>query len=100
MNETEARTAVAAGAAALAADLGENWRDRLDVERIDVRSIRNCPLAQLYGNYSHGVEVLSGLPIYSDASSAWAEERGFEAPNVSKDEYDMLTAAWKWYLSV
>lgn len=100
MNETEAREAVTAGAAALAADLGESWRDRLDAERVDVRSLRDCPLAQVYGDYSYGASKLSGYPQYSRKASRWARDHGFESANVVQEEYDMLTAAWKEYLSV
>ncbi len=100
MNETEARMAVASGAAALALDQGENWRDRLDAERIDVRSLRDCPLGQLYGDYSYATSKLSGYPEYSRETCRWARDHGFESANVVQEEYDMLTAAWKEYLSV
>ncbi len=78
---------VAAGAALLDR-VKPGWRDLIDTDILDVRSINTCPLSQLFGGYASGLEAL-GMAKSDEAEQA---ALGFERDHAV--DYAELAAAW------
>lgn len=64
-----------------------NWRKVIDLDKLDMLSLDNCVLGQLFGSYSNGVSALWFAGYHSD----WANEHGFD----TCAEYGELTRVWK-----
>lgn len=75
-----------------------NWRDDVDVNTLDLHSLDNCVLGQVFGDYGRGMEALFGGErwMYSEVNA----EHGFEAPerdengNYIARPYADLTEQW------
>lgn len=81
-----------ANGAALLDEKKPGWRDKINLEELDISDPSRCVVGQLYqgrGGYLHG---LSDLQTYS------SYETGFAIENAG--EYPLLTAEWKLVLSV
>lgn len=114
---------VARGAALLDA-YDSTWRERLDVDRLDVSSILWCPVGQALGvaGHSHYLDVdpdpdddrqlgwhqaldRLGAPPGVDGWSSpardeWTVQHGFEAPETDRfHDRDRLNRAWLSYLT-
>lgn len=62
-----------------------DWRDRLRYRReaFDVSDFYNCTLGTLFGNFTDGVSVISGIGHGWDdlpKRNQWARDHGFLAP--------------------
>lgn len=64
----------------------DGWINKLDLDRLDVASVDDCPLGQLYGSYYRGVDELFGPGQYDSASPY-----GF---NMSEMPAPEITAEW------
>jgi len=79
-----------------------DWRERINLDTLDLHSLTDCVLGQVYGDYADGMDSL--FP----GESGWLwnetnEEHGFEAPMdriTGNRQYASLTAAWKAHLTV
>lgn len=65
-----------------------NWRNKIDVEKLDMADSKLCILGQLYGEYSDGYEH-HGLWVYDQR-----EHLGFTA-----GDQGHLLDAWRKYLA-
>lgn len=83
-----------------------DWRDRVDVDRLNLRWMDTCVLGQVYTGHVesyYGYDVgLDALDAPGDADGAvarddWAQRHGFEEP--TDGNYDALTRAWVDYLT-
>jgi len=94
MTEFDAAALVDKGFTLLTGENGPGWVNAVDPDMVDVRSIFMCPVAQVYGSYDSGLEILAG---YADAFPGhdFASANGFDAPQVREDQYDALDAEWK-----
>ena len=36
-----------------------NWRNLIDLNKLDIFDLRNCVLGQVFGNFGKGVEIIS-----------------------------------------
>jgi hypothetical protein len=83
---------VKAGAAVLDKDW-QGWRSGIDLERLDITSIGNCVLGQLYGDYGTGWRTLEKQAGYElecrDLGFSWWW---------NEEDPDLLTAVWRDYL--
>lgn len=83
--------------------LGDDWPQRIDVDRLDLASGCNCVLGQLVGGFSHGSSyrtwVEGGLVGVGDTSLTTRESEalGFTLLNRGQPSADWsaLTAAWR-----
>lgn len=57
---------VASGAYMLDVHVGPEWRDKIDLNRLETRSCEDCVLGQVYGEYSNGLVMLG---IWGDVSA-------------------------------
>jgi len=53
-----------------------NWRSKVNVDVLDMGSLRHCVLGQIYGNYDRGYDKLSGYSgwnatAFCDHQAAW-----------------------------
>jgi hypothetical protein len=78
---------VAAGAALLDERGPDDWRDKIDLDTLDVFSFTDCVLGQLYGRYNSGKDALD---IWEGMSYGFDDSKGHHVK---------LTAAWKRYLT-
>lgn len=69
----------------------DNWRNKIDVDLLDVDNVRRCVLGQLFGTYDKALDLLN----FSEDESP--EEMGF-APNWQYGS-GAFTTAWKEYLA-
>lgn len=67
------------------------WRERVDVQRLDLSSDTECVLGHVLGSYARGLEALGLTPAQSWAHGFTTYER---APSVIA----ALTSAWVRYL--
>ena len=88
-------TRVDNGMRVLSNHLPEDWRDRIDCDKLDVGDVKNCPLGQLFGGYFGGTRALQ-FDLESEIVC------GFEANAASEgtreemlEEYEALTKEWK-----
>lgn len=67
------------------------WYEKIDLERLDMQSIENDILGQLFGGYFAGLDKL-GIPRYTTDDT----KCGFDAPKDFADEehYLILTDEW------
>lgn len=78
------------------------WYDKVDLSSLDMRSLCNCMLGQLYGDFMKGVDRVcdSKLPPYPDASKSRLRFEyifGFEAvPHGIKGPNDDLRLRREW----
>lgn len=81
-----------------------DWRERIDLDRLDLSSETWCVLGQLGEEYDgsdyDAVVHHIGQECQLDDEWQWAAEHGF-ASNAQdyRREYDGLTAAWRRYLT-
>lgn len=70
----------------------QDWRNGIDLERLDITDLKLCVLGQLYGSY------ITGLTILQDANGAYFAgwEAGFSGGGDVFAEH--LTAVWRDYL--
>ena len=72
------------------------WVDRIDLDVLDVADPERCPLGQIFGSYTDGLDVIgqrfgspggfcSGGGLMTDGSQ----------DDYSPDEYPALNAAWR-----
>lgn len=84
------------GWALLEAHGPDGWKERLNPGVLDVNSVFHCPLAQVYGGYTHGARTLflaAGLISgEEDRIGDLAVSHGFESRTMS---YDELTEEWR-----
>lgn len=69
-----------------------NWRKLIDVDMLDLASVRWCILGQIFGSYSQGSEILSNVENDFDE-----EEYGFCADGNTSSA--VLTSEWTRRLS-
>lgn len=81
----------------------EHWRERVNTGILDVASIQNCVLGQVYGvshpanawkGWAIGMEDLFGI----DYTTAEGAEYGFEH-SPDNASYEDLSAEWRYRLS-
>lgn len=99
---------VAAGVAYLDEAVA-GWRERIDMDTLDLRSGLNCVLAQVYGRDFYDVrsaieDSVDRAPISADTqdvpgSTYWCERRGFtvtetDAERTEQLRWEALQAAW------
>ena len=73
-----------------------DWRDRINLDTLDVHSLSDCVLGQVFGDYGEGMDAL--FPGHRWLSDGINEEHGFEAPTdrlTGNRQYASVTAAWK-----
>lgn len=70
-----------------------DWRDTIDVKRLNIELADRCVLGQLYGSYLGGLRALGFCGLGTMNSSAY----GFST-NISAD-YPRLNREWKLALS-
>jgi len=97
MEKSDATAAVERGFALLTSEMPA-WRDKVNAGTLSVASIKDCPLAQIFGDYCDGIYILSGH-YGGDEFTAFAVSNGFESPNIEASEYDALTREWKRLLA-
>lgn len=69
------------------------WEREITTSELDVWDSCECPLGQLFGQYSAGLRALDILASGLDDSEAI--RHGFEASfPAGRDDYDQLTDAW------
>lgn len=87
---------VAKGIALLDEKGPEGWRDRIDLDELDVSGGCTCVLAQVYGTYGRGCTALrmasTGCPC-CETGKDQAHDFGFN--DTCDISYDQLTAAWR-----
>ena len=111
MTNNVLRERIRAGAALLDAEGPQDWRDRIDTDELDMFYVTHCVLGQLFGDYTSGVNALTGT-VYRGLESfrlEWAVEHGFEASTMLDDDHEFnghgsyryadLDAAWREELS-
>lgn len=86
---------VAAGAAALD-EVRPGWREEIDVDLLDVASILDCPLGQLWGQYGAGHLALDDALHVDTYRNDWIIRHGFDPGDDSPRE---VTAAWRTEVS-
>lgn len=65
------------------------WRDKVNCAILDVYSLKDCVVGQVFGSYDAGDRVL-------DLDDTKARYYGFDAENPNdKEEYENLTNEWK-----
>src|SRR3954469_19777861 len=69
------------------------WRDRIDVDQLEVNDPYKCPVGQAYGDFHAGLVMLG-----HDAIENCINDGFYEALGQTRD-YPRLTAAWKAYLT-
>lgn len=79
--------------AALLSSRKPDWRNRINLNTLDIKSAHCCPLGQLYGSYARGLEKLF------DGDSNAARKHGFIAnrgngQGAYDDESALLQEAW------
>lgn len=90
---------------------GPEWQDAIDVENLDLKSVCNCVLGQLEGDYwdVYTQSTIEGSDWHGQWSSddefyLWTQEHGFAAAvdeddkfdsEVISQEYKELTKAWR-----
>lgn len=67
-----------------------DWRERINLDRLNVANYNLCVLGQVFGSYTEGLDVLRG-PLWA-GRCAFAEEHGFSEKYV---DVAVLTAEWK-----
>jgi hypothetical protein len=80
------RERVAKGIALLDSRIPE-WRENVDVDRLEIYSTFDCVLAQVFGGYGEGLALLG---IRTDMLAA---SFGFEA--YEHEEFPEITMEWK-----
>jgi hypothetical protein len=88
-------TARVARGAALLDEREPGWWQRIDLDRLDLRSPCRCVLGQLHGNYYPAADRMFGGDDRKVESAAIAH--GFDSVGVIPPytEYDALDAAWR-----
>lgn len=76
---------VARGVALLDERGPQGWRDKIDLDRLDI--IYNCVLDQVFGDFTGGMEAL-GLRLFDNQSTGY----GF---NCGGDEKGAVEAEWR-----
>lgn len=90
------------------------WERDIDTERLDVSSVLNCPLGQLYGDYHTGVDAIrSTLELPKKREEPFSSEEWMVIINKLRDhgfccnsvesvtgirwaaDMDLLTETWK-----
>lgn len=77
-----------------------DWRERINLDTLDVHSLDDCVLGQVFGSYGEGMDAL--FPGQRWLSNGVNVEHGFEAPmdRLSGDrQYASVTAEWKLALT-
>lgn len=95
MTRQQADEAAARGAAFLD-EVAPGWRERIDVERLDIASSCSCVLGQLWeGSYHPFTCAVDDLGIVDSV-----RHLGFEVPGeeVGEAAYSVLTQAWRGIL--
>jgi hypothetical protein len=83
----------------------QHWRKHIDTHELDMRSPKHCVLAQVYGNYYAGLEIVgpfwwkfvpwSFAPLKWDRyQQRWAMRHGFNLPGGSDAAWWGLNHAW------
>lgn len=80
------------GAAFLDEHRTDHWRERIDLDKLDIGNECTCVLGQLYGHYGDGVEALK----LEDANKF---RLGFEFAGDGYTEAYWLNRAWKEQLT-
>jgi hypothetical protein len=66
------------------------WATGISRERLDLGSCQQCVLAQLFGDYTSGLNTLRIMVICGDDIRF-----GFATDEPNGDEYPQLTTAWR-----
>lgn len=106
---------IAAGAALLDEKLPPDWRTCVDVDTLDLLSMTQCVLGQLFGTYEHGALALEledvgalgfFLPqqvnraVYGGSVDAWNTDAWWDSYIERKHAaWDALTQQWKDHLT-
>lgn len=102
----QARQAVAKGAALLD-ERNPGWRERINLGTLEIGSVYDCVLGQLYGEmdgydgYDVGKRLLFGREPYDDSYSSYIKvvaEHGFTTTTCDYRN-GALNAAWKEFLT-
>lgn len=75
----------------------EGWRDRIDVDLIDMGSVDVCVLAQLFG-HADEYDKYGRAALRLRLNEKKCEGRGFDVPDALYEAgvtYNDLTEAWK-----
>ncbi len=76
------------------------WREKIDLDSLDVGNHSSCILGQLYGEYSAGMRLLLGRPSKSwECSAALGFIHETSAREEVKNEIACLTDGWRAFLS-
>lgn len=81
---------VAAGAAVLD-EVRPVWRGSIETEHLDIDSVWDCVLSQLWGRYGIGRDVLDEAG-HDTCARDWTFDHGFDPCGSSSH---LLTEAWK-----
>lgn len=69
------------------------WREKISIEKLNMRNSSNCVLGQVYGDYSIGCNELN---IQTSYSTRPAEILGFNAPEGDDWWNDCVTLTKLW----
>lgn len=99
-----AREAVAAGASLLTAKV-KDWRDRIDLETLDIQVCTSCILGQVFGieagadrGWTRFAAVVNDLGI-GDAADYGFDAYSSDATMGEEGSYEELQDAWEDYLA-
>lgn len=74
-----------------------HWYREVDAEDLDISSLENCVLAQVFGDYSFGVNLLNKRDEYDAWVSGmpacvWAYKHGFD---IGEFDSALVTGLWR-----
>ena len=82
------------------------WRERIDLDRLDMGGCFDCVLGQLFGGYSTGADALglhlptdSSLGFDVDAMEQYPRRRPTGVTSWRREAHNRLTAAWREFLT-
>ncbi len=85
--------------AALLDERNPGWWRRIDLDKLNVRSIHCCPLGQVYGRYGPGIDALKLIRLSDRSLSGFSIGPVGDYEDVVSPErqakWAQLTEAWK-----
>lgn len=77
-----------------------DWFARIDTEALELADSDLCVWGQtapclVPDEYEPNLTGFSRVAEHRDLKAGWIEKHGFDAPNGSATEYEMLTIAWR-----
>jgi hypothetical protein len=73
------------------------WRERIDLEALNLASLENCVLGQVFGHFDGGFAALADAGLVADVATL---DYGFDVNGDEDDDgwYSVLTQEWREYI--